>query len=235
MALLSIFDSPPLFTVFWGPKEIGAVHPISFHADARGGPVILSLAGRSWQVGHIDWDRQTAQVTPADEFGKSRWLGESRPLSNRLCQAVRGVLLDSEERPWWSRRAMEQIASARQNAPAVAPDATVVEIDADRARVTWWTFAGLNANFELAASWPGITRFDNFSVTLEGHIPVVSLQKWIRGRSPIDPFHFGQLPRPKFHQCLPSEVVTGMLRARTQDLPSVETARNGHVLYRDVD
>ena len=235
MALLSIFDSPPLFTVFWGPKEIGAVHPISFHADARGGPVILSLAGRSWQVGHIDWDRQAAQVTPADDRGKSRWLGESRPLSNKLCQAVRSVLLDSEERPWWSRRAKDQIISARESATAIAPDATVAEIDRNRERVTWWTFAGLNANFELAASWPGNARFDNFSVTLAGHIPAVSLQKWIRGRSPIDPFHFGQLARPKFDQCLPSEVVTGMLRARTQDLPSVETARNGHVLYRDVD
>jgi ATP-dependent Lhr-like helicase len=235
ITLLSIFDSPPLFTVFWGTKEIGAVHPISFHADARGGPVILSLAGRSWQVGHIDWDHQTAQVTSADEFGKSRWLGESRPLSNRLCQAVRTVLLDSDARSWWSKRAKDQITSARENAPAVAPDATVVEIDGSRERVIWWTFAGLNANFELAASWPGTARFDNFSVTLEGYIPVVSVQEWIQGRSAIDPFRFGRLPRPKFHECLPSAVLAGMLRARTPDRPSVETARSGHVLYRDVD
>jgi ATP-dependent Lhr-like helicase len=235
MALLSIFDSPPLFTVFWGPKEIGAVHPISFHADARGGPVILSLAGRSWQVGHIDWDRQTAQVTPADEFGKSRWLGESRPLSNRLCQAVRSVLLDSEARQWWSKRAKDQIASARENAPAVAPDATVVEIDPGRARATWWTFAGLNANFELAASWPGTVRFDNFNVTLDGCASLKRITEWIRDEPAIDPIHFERLPRPKFNECLPSEVLAGMLRARTQDLPSVETARSGHVLYRDVD
>jgi ATP-dependent Lhr-like helicase len=235
ITLLSIFDSPPLFTVFWETKEIGAVHPISFLTDMRGGPVVLSLAGRSWQVSHIDWEHQTAQVTPADEFGKSRWLGESRPLSNRLCQAVRTVLLDSDAPSWWSKRAKDQIASARENAPAVAPDATVVEIDPDRARVTWWTFAGLNANFELAASWPGTVRFDNFSVTLEGRIPVASVQKWIRGGLPIDPVHFDKLPRPKFHECLPSEVVAEMLRARTRDLPSVEKARSGHVVYRDVD
>jgi ATP-dependent Lhr-like helicase len=235
LTLLSIFDSPSLFTVFWGTKEIGAVHPISFYGDKRGGPVVLSLAGRSWQVSHIDWQHQNAQVTPAQEFGKSRWIGESRPLSNRLCQAVRRVLLDSDERSWWSKRAKEQIASARENAPAVAPDATVVEIDSNRARVTWWTFAGLNANFELAASWPGSAHFDNFGVTLEGHIPVVSVQKWIQGHSPIDPLHFGWLPRPKFHECLPPEVSAGMLRTRTHDLPSIETARSGHILYRDVD
>ena len=233
MALLSIFDSPPLFTVFWGPKEIGAVHPISFHADARGGPVILSLAGRSWQVGHIDWDRRTAQVTPADEFGKSRWLGESRPLSNRLCQAVRSVLLDSEARQWWSKRAKDQIGWARENAPAVAPDATVVEIDPDRARVTWWTFAGLNANFELAASWPGTARFDNFSVTLEGRIPLDRIQEWIRTESLVDPPHLDQLPHWKFHECLPPKLQKDSLLARLHDRASVEVARASRLEYRN--
>lgn len=66
-------------------------------------------------------------------------------------------------------------------------------------------------------------------------MPVATVQEWIRSRPPVIPFHFGQLPRPKFHECLPPEVLAGMLRARTQDLPSVETARSGHVVYRDVD
>ena len=201
---------------------------------SRGGPVVLSLSGRSWQVGHIDWDRQTAQVTPADDRGKSRWLGESRPLSSRLCQAVRGVLLDSEAHPWWSKRAKDQIASARANAPA-APDATVVEIDPDRARVTWWTFAGLNANFELAASWPGKARFDNFSIMLEGRLPIDSIQKWIRNRSLINQNHFDGLPRPKFHECLPGTPLMEMLRVRIQDAESVEAARSSEILYRDVE
>jgi ATP-dependent Lhr-like helicase len=233
ITLLSIFDSPPLFTVFWGPKEIGSVHPISFHADARGGPVILSLAGRSWQVGHIDWDRQTAQVTPADDRGKSRWLGESRPLSNKLCQAVRNVLLDSDARSWWSKRAKDQIASARENAPAVAPDATVVEIDSDRARVTWWTFAGLNANFELAASWPGTVRFDNFSVTLEGRIPLDRIREWIRAESLVDPTRLDQLPRWKFHECLPPKLEKESLLSRLHDRASVEVARASRLEYRN--
>jgi hypothetical protein len=37
------------------------------------------------------------------------------------------------------------------------------------------------------------------------------------------------IPRPTFHECLPSEVLAGMLRARTPGLPSVETAQSGHV------
>jgi len=66
MNLLSIFDSPPLFTVYWGPKDIGSVHPISFRRVGNCGPVILSLAGRSWRVGHVDWKHQTAHVTLGD-------------------------------------------------------------------------------------------------------------------------------------------------------------------------
>ena len=77
--------------------------------------------------------------------------------------------------------------------------------------------------------------FDNFSVTLEDRVPVASVQKWIRGGLPIDPVHFDELPRPKFHECLPSAVLAGILRARTQDLLSVEKARSGHMVYRDTD
>ena len=234
MNLLSIFDSPPLFTVYWGPKDIGSVHPISFRRVGKRGPVILSLAGRSWRVGHVDWEHQTAHVTPADELGKSRWLGESRPLSNKLCQAIRGVLLGTEVRQWWSQRAKDQLTSARSSATAAVPEATVVEIDRSRERGVWWTFAGLNANFELAASWPGTTRFDNFSIALEGHLAVDSIQKWIRDRSSIDQMHFERLPRPKFHECLPGRVLTEMLRVRMQDAQSVEAARSSQIHCRDL-
>jgi hypothetical protein len=97
------------------------------------------------------------------------------------------------------------------------------------------TFAGLNANFELAASWPGTTRFDNFSIALDGHHCVDSIQKWIRDRSPIDQSQFDRLPRPKFHECLPERTLTEMLRARTQDSQSVEAARSSQILYRDLE
>jgi hypothetical protein len=128
---------------------------------------------------------------------------------------------------------MEQIASARQNAPAVAPDATVVKIDADRARVTWRTFAGLNANFELAASWPGTVRFDNFSVTLEGRIPLDRIHEWIRAESLVDPTRLDQLPRWKFHECLPPKLQKESMLARLHDRASVEVARTLRIEYRD--
>jgi ATP-dependent helicase Lhr and Lhr-like helicase len=126
MALLSIFDSPPLFTVFWGPKDIGSVHPISFRRNGSE-PVILSLGGRPWMVKHVDWDRQTAEVAPAEDGGRSRWLGGSQPLRFELCQAVRHVLLGIAPSESWSRRAAAEIDQARQETQTVARDALVIE------------------------------------------------------------------------------------------------------------
>lgn len=231
--LLSIFDSPPLFRVYWGPKDLGSVHPISFRRVDKSGPVILSLSGRSWQVGHIDWEHKSAYVTPADESGKSRWLGESQPMSNKLCQAIRGILLDDELRPWWSKRAQDHITAARKNGSTVAQGATVIEIER-RDRMKWWTYAGLNANFELATSWPGTFRFDNFSVTLDGDVTMSRIQEWIKATHPLNPIHLDRLPRPKFHECLPSEAVVAMLCSRIRDVPALEAVRSSPVIYRDV-
>lgn len=39
MELLSVFDTPPVFTVFSGPRNLGSVHPLSFkRSDGEPGP-----------------------------------------------------------------------------------------------------------------------------------------------------------------------------------------------------
>ena len=74
MDLLSVFDTPPVFTVFSGPRDLGSVHPLSFKRS-DGEPAILSLGGRAWQVTHIDYKHKTAHVVPSEYIGRSRWLG----------------------------------------------------------------------------------------------------------------------------------------------------------------
>ena len=116
----------------------------------------------------------------------------------------------------------------------MVPDATVVEIDRKRDRVLWWTFAGLNANFELAAAWNGTPRFDNFSIALDGCVALERVREWIRDATPIDPIHFDRLHRPKFHECLPAKVLTDIIRARVHDAVCVGIARDSQILYRDL-
>lgn len=49
IGLMSVFDTPPLVNVFWGPRDLGSVHPISLR-QRNDEPIVLSLGGRSWQV-----------------------------------------------------------------------------------------------------------------------------------------------------------------------------------------
>ena len=85
MELMSVFTSEPLFSVLHGRSELGLVHPLSFQVR-RDGPVVLSLAGRSWEVAHVDWDRRVAYVKTTSEKGRSRWIGPGIPLRFELCR-----------------------------------------------------------------------------------------------------------------------------------------------------
>src|SRR5207247_515892 len=49
LELLSMFTSPPLFRVISGQKELGSVHESTFYKKQEG-PVVLLLAGRSWET-----------------------------------------------------------------------------------------------------------------------------------------------------------------------------------------
>lgn len=233
MTLVSIFDTPPLFTVYWGPKDLGCVHPISFRGH-NGHPAVLSLGGRSWQLTHIDWERKTAHVTPSEHPGRSRWLGESQPLRYELCQAVRRILLGRDESDAWSARTRTEIKQARNEATSVAPDSLVVERDPARERTTWWTFAGLFANSELARRLPAGARFDNFTVTVDKTVPPEQLS--LR-RRPIREAHSGTSScdgmSAKFGECLPEQLLQDMQAARSLDSVGVARVEDQPLLIRD--
>ncbi|HAH46654.1 MAG TPA: ATP-dependent helicase, partial [Planctomycetaceae bacterium] len=59
MELLSVFMSPPLFSILHGRNELGYVDEMTFLGKQEG-PRILLLGGRAWQVNHIDWQRRRA-------------------------------------------------------------------------------------------------------------------------------------------------------------------------------
>jgi ATP-dependent Lhr-like helicase len=150
MALMSVFDTPPLFQVIFGQEELGWVHPLSFIGFGQR-PVLISLGGRSWEVLRLDKDRSQAHVRLAEASGRSRWLGESRAMSYRLCQAVRNLLVDQGNDTIWSKRAVAEIRSARLETTVARLGSSVVETDARSNRTRWWTFGGLKANASLAA------------------------------------------------------------------------------------
>ncbi|MDK1476408.1 DEAD/DEAH box helicase [Streptomyces sp. 549] len=154
--LTASFTAPPQFTVLSGRAEIGRMDPAVL-TEERPGPRRLLLAGRSWQVNHIDWGRKRVFVEPVDS-GVAKWSGGTPSgLSHALTRAMREVLLRAGPAVALTRRAESHLREWReeQGPQLVHPDGTLVTRQGNDVR--WWTWAGYRANATLGATLPSVT------------------------------------------------------------------------------
>jgi ATP-dependent Lhr-like helicase len=226
MELLSVFTSPPLFRVLAGQKELGYVHESTFYKRDEG-PPILVLAGRSWKTNHLDWKRRIAHVEPAEERGRSRWLGEGQFLSHRVCQRIRRLLADDAEQPIWSQRATAQINEIRTEYPWASAEATSI-VRHPSGEVRWWTFGGGVANTLLADHLrpKAEVRVDNLSLRFTTSMKLNEVEELIGTLSAdrIEPVPAEDaIEGMKFSECLPPPVAAEVFSARFNDAEAVRT------------
>ncbi len=227
LELTSAFTSNPLFVIRHGSKEIGYLDPIALLSPDRSFATVL-LAGRVWKVTSIDWDHRFAWVEPADSGGRSRWLGDSQPLSAPLCDAMRNVL--SGEDPagmTLTTRAATGLDEIRDTFHWARPGRTAVVAEDDG--LTWWTFGGLHANAGLMAAMGPLlagSKVDNLSIKLAPELATAEkIRQFVES---VDP---EKLPRPwiaedlarklKFTDCLPGQIAVDVASARVRDLPGI--------------
>lgn len=234
MPLMSVFDTPRLFQVICGIEEIGSVHPLSFVGFGQR-PIIISLAGRAWEVVRLDEDHSIAHVRASDARGRSRWLGSGRALSEELCQEIRALLLDEAVDSHWSRRAVEELTGARSEAFAVRAAGHVVETDAENGRTRWWTFAGLRGNALLAwclrTSDGVFPRFDNFFVEIPTAGSPIEIESLL---SSINVSGAARMELPstvKFRECLPDRLRWQIGASRLTDVPAAIRAKARPRIY----
>lgn len=234
MDLLSVFDTPPVFTVFSGPRDLGSVHPLSFKRS-DGEPAILSLGGRAWQVTHIDYRHKRAHVVPSEYIGRSRWLGDSQPLSYQMCQAIRRILLGDGPKDEWSRRAAAEIEQALEETNCVAQNGLVIEVEKDKGRTVWWTFAGLLANSQLAGAFISCgSRPDNLSITISQVIMSAGLRQQLDVKSAgLETTSLGEDDLVKFQDCVPAPLLAKMHKSRSTDKQAVDATLAATVIFRD--
>jgi ATP-dependent Lhr-like helicase len=154
--LTASFIGPPDFTVVEGRTEIGTL-PLSALTAAVEGPRVVLLAGRSWEVGFIDWKRRRCFVTSAMTPGRAaRWSGLPLDLSFTVVRAMRDVILgDAPADVTLTRRAVAELTEVRGLwADTVHLDGTVLA--RGHGDLTWWTWAGGAANRTLLASLHGV-------------------------------------------------------------------------------
>lgn len=228
LELLSVFTSPPLFRVLSGQQELGSVHESTFYTS-QDGPAVLVLAGRAWRAKHLDWKRRVAHVEPADERGRSRWLGEGQFLSSSVCHGIRRVLAEETAGGGWSQRAVTRIGEIRAEHPWVSPDGTSLVRRAN-GEVQWWTFAGGRANAALAGRLGGDrqVRADNLCVRFPPTHKLAEAESLIADRLTGEvvavPDADG-IAALKFGESLPPATAATVLTARLNDPEAVATAR----------
>ena len=141
LELFSVFNTPPLVTVYHGMEEVGQVHPLSFLR--RGDePPLLALGGRGWRVTYLDWPRKRAWVEPSDYRGKSRWLGDGAPMHFATAQAMARVLREGLDDRFTSQRARAGLEALRAEYEWLEEKATTFIVEPPGAGGRWWSFAG---------------------------------------------------------------------------------------------
>lgn len=154
LELFSVFNTPPLVTVYHGMEELGQVHPLSFLR--RGDePPLLALGGRGWRVTHLDWPRKRAWVEPSAYQGKSRWLGGGPPMHYAMARAVVRVLHDGLPDRLLSQRAQEALGGLREEFHWVEETASTFVVEPPNAGGTWWNFAGDRYNAAIVRQLKG--------------------------------------------------------------------------------
>lgn len=237
MELLSVFTSPPLFSILHGRNELGYVDEMTFLGKQEG-PRILLLGGRPWQVNHIDWQRRRAYVEPTEATGRTRWKGEGQGLGFRLSQSIKRILATDTNAECWSRRATERIAEIRHEYPWLQTDSSVAVQDGG-GESEWWTFGGSRANATLARELSRETRtkvsHDSFTLTFESAVKLQDVEQAIEVLRQGDASAMypcvdeAAIEGLKFSECLPTELAIEMLERRLQD-----TEATHHVLHEDV-
>ncbi len=222
MELTSVFTSPPSFVVRHGANELGHLDPTALLTNDRSYATVL-LAGRSWKITSIDWDRKFAWVEPSDRVGRSRWLGAGRALSAELCDAMRDVATGMDPPGVvLTERARKGLAEMRAEFPFARRGRGSVVIETTRAR--WWTWAGQRANASLGDALGDLAASagDDLSIGLDAERASTAAV-----RQALVDLNPDMLPTPrvaagfaenmKFSDCLPSSLALEVARQRLID------------------
>jgi ATP-dependent helicase Lhr and Lhr-like helicase len=238
MALMSVFDTPPLFQVICGQEELGWVHPLSFNGFGQR-TTVISLGGRAWEVIRLDERRSQAHVRSTEAPGRSQWLGESRALSHHLCQAIREVLIDEAIEDNWSKRAVSEILSARSETTVARSAGLVVETN-NRGAQKWWTFGGLRANASLASMLMRdgvLPRFDNYFVEILRASGMAEAEGLFQAageiRNPVGSATVDPPSRIKFWECIPDELRKKFVTSRFFDTDFAKKLLSQSRIYVD--
>lgn len=231
MELLSTFITALDFMVKDGSKEIGSVSTLSLTSQVKQGTRPLLLAGRSWLVGDISWDRRVIHVTEDTSKGKTRWVSEPMPESFEMVRARRDVLLGENPRVELSQRAVKSLADARDDwTLLVDTERFVVERRATESVL--WSFAGLRAHETLAAALPetAVKTTTNEAMHFDSEFDLTTLST-VDVTDTMPRISIEAVQGLKFSEALPSDMAVATLGERFADRTGAAEVQTGGKVF----
>jgi len=150
LALYSVFETPKEVKVLTtNHRVIGTLQTWFVQQAGEGEGFVFVLAGRAWQVQHLDLDRGEMIVTPAPRGNIPRWGGGGPLLGRETAEEMRAVLLADDDYPFLTRRAQERLNAMRDQWRDLLQMGRL-PIRQEGQKWTLYTFAGDRINILLA-------------------------------------------------------------------------------------
>ncbi len=210
------FESPKTIAAFFGNQHLGDIDPMAL-VGLRDGPVVLALGGRSWKVDTVEWNKQRVYVQPADEAGRSRWMGQARGASRALAQEVRRVLTDADTpSSLLTQRSKSKLEDVVRELEWTL---TATPVHQDDGSYWWWTYEGWAANLILAgqaeSAGARTMTVDSYGLRLKmGSDQLATAKGWSAiSAIPTESIVLAPLPL-KFSELLPERVRAELGRRR---------------------
>ncbi|OBG19343.1 DEAD/DEAH box helicase [Mycobacterium sp. 852002-51057_SCH5723018] len=232
MDLLSTFVADLELRVVAGVKEIGFVSPLAIPAGKDREQRPLVLAGRSWLVQYVDWERFTLWVEEIPIKGDVKWPSGAVTQSFEVCQAKREVLLGSMPDVELSKRVPVAVERLREERSTEVDNNGLVLRPRGSGGARLWTWAGMKANATLLAGLDlDASGAENESVLLPERITGDDIKAANSNAVPrIDEEAISAL---KFSVALPSDLAVRTLGERLADpRGAAETAQARIIQYR---
>ncbi|MGI8416064.1 MAG: hypothetical protein ACR2P2_07620 [Nakamurella sp.] len=208
------------------------------------------MAGRSWQVRDIDWNRKRLYVEASDIVGSAQWFSPARPQSFALTDAMRRIAVGTDPQGvTMSDRARRALALVRTSHERNVESDSTVLVARDARHHTWWTWAGGRGNLTLASALdavdPGLVaeegRTSDFSLRIAADAGSGRLRSALRAlRSTklesvviaVDP---GAIRGLKFGDLLPKHLAIDTVSRRMLDRESTGLVVGKPIVDRTTD
>lgn len=183
---ISVFETIPEFSIIYRNKEIGTLQSwFIYNSLKENKGVKFTLAGITWQVDKIDYEKNKIYVKKAEEGGLPVWFGGGQTISYEVAKQMLHILNSNEEYAYIDNKAKSTLQSMRIEHSALGIKENEIIVDVIKDGFDIYTYAGNKVNFTLGL-------LINYEYNLDFSVSYHKL-KVKRDSNKITEQHIGQL------------------------------------------